>query len=401
MFITLAMGLTAVVVGACWIGLVGWMRHARGVNETISSLLLTYIAIAIVNFFIEGVLRNPADPNRPSTKAINPDAMVGAIPGLHVHWGLAAGVVLAVLLYLLMDRTTFGFAARIAGGNPRVAEAQGLSVVKLIVTGCFVEALARASLASSKSRRCMGARACTLGVSQQRCTGSHWPDVQGGSRPAALFLRVSVNGVRLAATSIGGLLAGIGGAFLSLSYPGSWNEGLSSGQGLMAVALVIFARWDPVHCFYAAVLFGAAGAIEPALQSIAGRDAGLLFLQCGALHPDAAADGCLRAFEACGARHAARTGDHAMTLRTDQTGPGRAIGLDVSGVSKMFGSFVALKGVDLKVPAASFPAMLGENGAGKTTQVRCITGYYHPDHGKIAVDGHAVTIASPRDASNT
>ena len=87
-----------------------------------------------------------------------------------------------------------------------------------------------------------------------------------------------------------------------------------------------------------------------------------------------------------------------MTLRTNQTGPGRAIGLDVSGVSKMFGSFVALKGVDLKVPAASFHAMLGENGAGKTTLVRCITGYYHLDHGKIAVDGHAVTIASPRDA---
>ena len=90
----------------------------------------------------------------------------------------------------------------------------------------------------------------------------------GDSEPAARDLGVSVNGVRLAATSIGGLLAGIGGAFLSLSYPGSWNEGLSSGQGLMAVALVIFARWDPVHCFYAAVLFGAAGAIGPALQSV-------------------------------------------------------------------------------------------------------------------------------------
>jgi len=90
----------------------------------------------------------------------------------------------------------------------------------------------------------------------------------GDSEPAARDLGVSINGVRLAATSIGGLLAGIGGAFLSLSYPGSWNEGLSSGQGLMAVALVIFARWDPVRCFYAAVLFGAAGAIGPALQSV-------------------------------------------------------------------------------------------------------------------------------------
>ena len=46
----------------------------------------------------------------------------------------------------------------------------------------------------------------------------------------------------------GGFLAGVGGSFLSLFYPGSWNEGLSSGQGLMAVALVIFARWDPVRC---------------------------------------------------------------------------------------------------------------------------------------------------------
>jgi simple sugar transport system permease protein len=74
--------------------------------------------------------------------------------------------------------------------------------------------------------------------------------------------------VRLLATAAGGFLAGIGGSFLSLYYPGSWNESLSSGQGLMAVALVIFARWDPMKCFYAALLFGGAGALGPALQSV-------------------------------------------------------------------------------------------------------------------------------------
>ena len=58
----------------------------------------------------------------------------------------------------------------------------------------------------------------------------------------------SVDRVRLLATTIGGFLAGVGGAFLSLYYPGSWNEGLSRGQGLMAVALVIFARWNPIAC---------------------------------------------------------------------------------------------------------------------------------------------------------
>jgi simple sugar transport system permease protein len=90
----------------------------------------------------------------------------------------------------------------------------------------------------------------------------------GDSAPAARAMGVSVDLVRFLATTLGGFLAGIGGAFLSLFYPGSWNQGLSSGQGLMAVALVIFARWSPIRCAIAALLFGAAGAIGPALQSV-------------------------------------------------------------------------------------------------------------------------------------
>jgi simple sugar transport system permease protein len=90
----------------------------------------------------------------------------------------------------------------------------------------------------------------------------------GESADAARALGYDVNRVRLFATMAGGILAGVGGSFLSLYYPGSWNEGLSSGQGLMAVALVIFARWSPRRCLYASLLFGGAGAIGPALQSV-------------------------------------------------------------------------------------------------------------------------------------
>ncbi len=90
----------------------------------------------------------------------------------------------------------------------------------------------------------------------------------GDSAAAARAMGISVDLVRFLATAGGGFLAGIGGAFLSLSYPGSWNQGLSSGQGLMAVALVIFARWSPLRCVLAALLFGGAGAIGPALQSV-------------------------------------------------------------------------------------------------------------------------------------
>src|SRR3989441_7315996 len=89
----------------------------------------------------------------------------------------------------------------------------------------------------------------------------------GDNADAARTMGYAVNRVRLLSTVAGGFLAGIGGSFLSLYYPGSWNEAISSGQGLMAVALVIFARWDPLLCLFAALLFGGAGALGPALQS--------------------------------------------------------------------------------------------------------------------------------------
>lgn len=90
----------------------------------------------------------------------------------------------------------------------------------------------------------------------------------GDSAQAARALGYSVARLRIAATMAGGAIAGLGGACLTLFYPGSWNEGISSGQGLIAVALVIFARWSPRRCLLAAALFGAAGAVGPALQSV-------------------------------------------------------------------------------------------------------------------------------------
>jgi ABC-type uncharacterized transport system permease subunit len=92
--------------------------------------------------------------------------------------------------------------------------------------------------------------------------------VVGDSSDAARAMGLNPNTVRLIATGVGGALAAVGGSYLSLYYPGSWNEGISSGQGLMAVALVIFARWNPLGCFAAALLFGGAGALGPALQSV-------------------------------------------------------------------------------------------------------------------------------------
>src|ERR1700739_3980691 len=92
----------------------------------------------------------------------------------------------------------------------------------------------------------------------------------GESADAARAMGHSVLAIRLRATMVGGFLAGIGGGVSLAVYPRRWDEGLSSGQGITAVALVIFARWDPMLCMCASLAFGGAGAPGPALESVAG-----------------------------------------------------------------------------------------------------------------------------------
>jgi general nucleoside transport system permease protein len=140
--VQLGMAIVGMAAGGAWIALAGAMRHWRGVNETISTLLLTYIGIAILNHVVEGVMRDPASLNKPATHAL-PDAdMIGNIPGMEVHWGLVYGLVFCVLAYLLFFHTTFGFAARVVGGNPRAARLAGLPVGRIIL---IVTALAGAA----------------------------------------------------------------------------------------------------------------------------------------------------------------------------------------------------------------------------------------------------------------
>jgi general nucleoside transport system permease protein len=72
---------------------------------------------------------------------------------------------------------------------------------------------------------------------------------------------------RYAAVITGGALAGIGGAHLSIAYAQSWFENMIVGRGFIAVALVIFASWQPLRVMAGAYLFGAALALSPALQA--------------------------------------------------------------------------------------------------------------------------------------
>ncbi len=127
------MGLAGALAGGIWIGAVGALRHYRAVNETISSLLMAYIAIALMNQLVEGPLRDPASLNKPSTHPLAGAYRIGDIPGMDVHWGLVVGVLACIASWVLIEKTAWGFAARIAGGNVRAAQVQGLAVGPLIV----------------------------------------------------------------------------------------------------------------------------------------------------------------------------------------------------------------------------------------------------------------------------
>jgi simple sugar transport system permease protein len=131
-----AMALAAITAGGAWIAAAGALRQYRGVNETISSLLLTYIGIAIFNHLVEGALRDPASLNKPSTHPIGTANMLGNFPMLDVHWGLGFGIIACIIAYVLVYRSTWGFGLRVVGGNARAARFVGLPVNRVVITAC-------------------------------------------------------------------------------------------------------------------------------------------------------------------------------------------------------------------------------------------------------------------------
>lgn len=186
------MAAAAMAVGGVWIGLVGGLRVWRGVNETIASLLMAYIAIALFNHLVEGPLRDPASLNKPSTLPLPTAFRVGTIPILNAHWGIVAGIAACASCWFLLERTTIGFAARVTGGNIRAARVQGLPVGWLI-------------------------------------TGF---------------------------TALGGALAGLAGFFEITAIHGAANGALIAGAGYGGILVAFLARHDPLAIVPVAMLMG-------------------------------------------------------------------------------------------------------------------------------------------------
>lgn len=186
------MAIAAMIVGGVWIGAVGALRIKRGVNETIASLLMAYIAIALLNHFVEGPFRDPASLNKPSTVPMTESLRVGDMPFLPSHWGILTGVLACLFAWVLIERTTLGFAARIAGDNVRAAQVQGLPVGRLVI----------------------------------------------------------------GFTALGGAFAGLAGYFEVAAVHGSANASLIAGYGYTGILIAFLARHNPLAILPVAVLFG-------------------------------------------------------------------------------------------------------------------------------------------------
>jgi len=214
--VQIAMAMGGLIAGGLWIMFVGAIKYYRGVNETISSLLMNYIAIAVLNTLVEGPMRDPSTLNKPSSFPLSPINMLQSIPNTRVHYGLIYGLVACAIAYFLIHRTTFGFAVRTVGGNIRAAKIAGLPVGKLT----------------------------------------------------------------LIVTFLGGSCAGLAGMVEVAAIHGSANASLISGYGYSGILVAFIARQNPLVAVLVAVLMGGILASGSALQRSFGLpDATVLLFQ--------------------------------------------------------------------------------------------------------------------------
>ena len=203
-------------IGAAWIAMAGALRQYRGVNETISSLLLAYTAIAIFKQLVEGPMRDPATLNKPSTRTLDEALRIGGILGSDVHWGFVLGVVACLALGAWLALTARGFSVRVVGGNPRTAQLVGLPASALILLAC----------------------------------------------------------------ALGGGCAGLAGAIEVAAVHTNANASLIAGYGYAGILVSFIARHNPIAVIPVAILFGGFGAAGSLLQRRLGLpDASVQVLQ--------------------------------------------------------------------------------------------------------------------------
>jgi len=125
-----AMLLAGAAGGALWSGAAGLLRARCNVNETISTLLMNYVAVLLVNYAVYGAWKDPASLGWPASIAFPPAATVPSLFGTRVHVGLLVGVLAALVLHVAVTYTRWGIVLKVLSGNRKVGAMAGFSFVR-------------------------------------------------------------------------------------------------------------------------------------------------------------------------------------------------------------------------------------------------------------------------------
>jgi len=198
------MGLVTAAVAGAGFALVHafFAIHLRA-DQIVGGTAINFLALGVTGYFFIQVY---GDNGTPGDLARIPNLTISGF-GKRSFWGQSIGdlnlmiwlsFVLLVVAWFVLFRTSIGLRLRAVGEHPRAAETVGISVYK----------------------------------------------------------------TRYIAVVISGILAALGGAYLSIGFVGSFNEGMTNGRGFIALAAVIFGNWRPFGAYAAAVLFGASTALS-------------------------------------------------------------------------------------------------------------------------------------------
>lgn len=130
--------LAGFVGGGAWASIAGVMRARGWVSETISTLLLNYVAVRLVSFFIFGILRDPESANYPQSAPFVDAARLPAFFGSRVHLGLVFALAALLVFHFTLTRTRWGLEIRATGGNPEAARRSGVPIGRYIFWLMFV-----------------------------------------------------------------------------------------------------------------------------------------------------------------------------------------------------------------------------------------------------------------------
>ena len=142
----IVLSLLAMAVGAAWTLIPSILKARYGINEIVTTLMMSFIGINLAVVLVSGPFDGAAAV--PQTEVVPREAMLADIPGTTVHIGIAIALIVCIATYVIFSRTSFGTRLDVLGANPRAAVHMGIDVPRLIVIAFLVSG-ALAGLAAS------------------------------------------------------------------------------------------------------------------------------------------------------------------------------------------------------------------------------------------------------------